>query len=163
MSRTSPSSPAAPPPQGASAEQLASLGNGIELCYQTFGDPSAAPLLLVMGLGGPMTWWDPDFCGRLADAGFFVIRYDNRDTGRSFRVRGRVTRRMIVQAFAGRRSRAPYTLDDMAGDAFRLLDHLGLDSAHVVAISMGVMIAQSMAVLRPERGRALISIMSTTG
>src|SRR3954463_3309695 len=87
MSRTSPSSPSAPPPEGASAEQLASLPNGIELCYQTFGDPSADPLLLVMGLGGPMTWWDPDFCGRLADAGFFVIRYDNRDTGRSSRVR----------------------------------------------------------------------------
>src|SRR3954452_21711552 len=163
MSRTSPSSPAAPPPQGASAEQLASLGNGIELCYQTFGDPSADPLLLVMGLGGPMTWWDPDFCGRLADAGFFVIRYDNRDTGRSSRVRGRVTRRMLLQHFLGRASGAPYTLDDMAGDGFGLLDHLNLESAHVVGISMGGMIAQTMAILHPERVRSLTSIMSTTG
>jgi pimeloyl-ACP methyl ester carboxylesterase len=120
-------------------------------------------LLLVMGLGGPMTWWDPGFCAMLADAGFFVIRYDNRDTGRSTRIRARVARRMLVQAAVGRGSRPPYTLDDMAGDAFGLLDHLDIESAHVVGISMGGMIAQTMAVLRPERVRSLTSLMSTTG
>ena len=66
-----------------SPEQIASLPTGVEICYQTFGDPDAEPLLLVMGLGGPMTWWDPKFCQMLADRGFFVIRYDNRDIGRS--------------------------------------------------------------------------------
>ena len=135
----------------------------IELCYQTFGSAEDEPLLLVMGLGGPMTWWDPEFCAELARRGFFVIRYDNRDTGRSSRIRGRVTRGMVVRAFAGRRVRAPYNLDDLAGDAFGLLDHLELDSAHVVGVSMGGMIAQTMAINEPDRVRSLTSIMSTTG
>ncbi len=119
----------------------------IELCYQTYGDPDDEPLLLVMGLGGPMTWWDPELCEILAERGFFVIRYDNRDTGRSTRSPGRVTRvdaRPRLRA-AGR-VRPPYTLDDLADDAFGLLDHLGLDSAHVVGVSMGGMIAQTMAI-----------------
>ena len=111
---------------------MAPISKDVELCYQTFGTPDGEPLLLVMGLGGPMNWWDPDFCTALARRGFFVIRYDNRDTGRSSRARGRVTRSMLVRAFAGRRVRAPYSLEDMAADACGLLDHLGLDSAHVV-------------------------------
>ena len=98
---TMPSTPPSPAP-----EQIASLPNGMDLCYQTFGDPGAEPLLLVMGLGGPMTWWDPEFCQALADRGFFVIRYDNRDTGRSTRIRARVTRGQLVRAFGGRRTRA---------------------------------------------------------
>ncbi|MEP7091650.1 MAG: alpha/beta hydrolase [Nocardioidaceae bacterium] len=158
--------PEAMPPEGASPERVAPVAGGIELCYQTFGDPIADPLLLVMGLGGPMTWWDPDFCGMLAAAGFFVIRYDNRDTGRSSRARGRVSRRMLVQSFLGpaaRGPRPPYTLDEMAADAFGLLDHLGLGTAHVVGVSMGGMIVQTMAVLQPARVRSLTSIMSTTG
>jgi pimeloyl-ACP methyl ester carboxylesterase len=151
-------------PQGASPEQFAKLPGGMTLCYQTFGDPDGDPLLLVMGLGGPMTWWDPEFCHQLADRGFFVIRYDNRDTGRSSRAKGRVTRAMLVKAFMGRGAgRTPYTLDDMAADGFELLDHLGIGSAHVVGISMGGMIAQTMAILRPERVSSLTSIMSTTG
>ena len=155
-------------PAGASPEQLATLDRpaGLQICYQTFGDPADAPLgplLLVMGLGGPMTWWNPDLCRMLADAGFFVIRFDNRDVGHSGRVRGRVTRRMLLQAFFGRGPRPPYTLDDMAEDAFGLLDHLGIDSAHVAGVSMGGMIVQTMALLRPERVRSLTSIMSTTG
>jgi pimeloyl-ACP methyl ester carboxylesterase len=159
MSR--PSSPAS-----ASPEQVARVSGGIKLCYQTFGDPSADPLLLVMGLGGPMTWWHPDFCARLAEAGFFVIRYDNRDTGRSTRARGRVTRAMLAQGLLGPLARStppPYTLDDLAGDAFGLLDHLGIQAAHVVGVSMGGMIVQTMAVLRPERVLSLTSVMSTTG
>jgi pimeloyl-ACP methyl ester carboxylesterase len=150
-------------PEGASPEQHADVAPGISICFQTFGDPAAEPLLLVMGLGGPMTWWSPDLCRMLADRGFFVIRYDNRDTGRSSRVRARVTRRQVVEAFFGRGPRPPYTLDDMAGDGFGLLDHLGLATAHVVGVSMGGMIVQTMAVLRPERVRSLTSIMSTTG
>ena len=157
MSSTS-SQASAAVPEGPSAEQFAPLPNGLSICYQTFGDPAAEPLLLVMGLGGPMTWWDPEFCRRLAERGFYVIRYDNRDTGRSSRVRARVSRRMLVQAFLGRGPRPPYVLDDMAEDGFGLLAHLGLDAAHVVGISMGGMIAQTMAVVPPERGRSLSSI-----
>ena len=160
---TSSSQATAAVPEGASEEQFAEVAEGLTICFQTFGDPSAEPLILVMGLGGPMTWWDPDFCRMLADRGFFVIRYDNRDTGRSSRVRGRVTRRMLVRTFLGRVSRPPYTLDDMAADGFGLLDHLGIDAAHVVGISMGGMIAQTMALLRPDRVLSLTSIMSTTG
>ena len=149
-----------------SPEQTAALPTGVEICFQTFGDPAGDPLLLVMGLGGPMTWWDPQFCSDLADAGFFVVRYDNRDTGRSSRVRGRVTRAMLVHSFLGplgKPPRPPYTLDDLAADAFALLDHLGLESAHVAGVSMGGMVAQTTAILHPERVRSLTSIMSTTG
>jgi pimeloyl-ACP methyl ester carboxylesterase len=146
-----------------SEELMAPLGKDLEICYQTFGRPEDEPILLVMGLGGPMTWWDPEFCTALARRGFFVIRYDNRDTGRSSRSRGRVTRSMLVRAFAGRRVRAPYSLEDMAADGFGLLDHLGLESAHVVGVSLGGMIAQTMAITGPERVRSLTSIMSTTG
>ena len=91
----------------------------MELCYQTFGDPDGEPLLLVMGLGGPMTWWDPALCRLLAERGFYVIRYDNRDTGRSTKVLGRVTRAMLVRAFAGRRVRAPYAMRRPGGRRLR--------------------------------------------
>jgi pimeloyl-ACP methyl ester carboxylesterase len=146
-----------------SAELFAPVGRGIELCYQTFGEPSADPLLLVMGLGGPMIWWDADLCRMLAERGFYVIRYDNRDTGRSSRMPGRVTRTMLLRAFAGRPGSPPYTMSDLADDAVGLLDHLGLRSAHVAGVSMGGMIAQTMAIEHPGRVRSLTSIMSTTG
>jgi len=146
-----------------SPELMAPVADGVRLCYQTFGDPGADPLLLVMGLGGPMTWWDPELCRQLAEAGFYVVRYDNRDTGRSSRGAGRVTRRALVRGFLGRGGRPPYTLDDLAADGLGLLDHLGLDSAHVAGVSMGGMVVQTMAVLHPERVRSLTSIMSTTG
>ncbi|MGZ4438185.1 MAG: alpha/beta fold hydrolase [Nocardioides sp.] len=146
-----------------SDEQSAALPTGVEIVYQTFGDPSAEPLLLVMGLGGPMTWWNPDFCTMLAEAGFFVIRFDNRDSGRSTKVTGRINRRMLAGSFVGRRVGTPYTLDDMADDGFALLDHLGIESAHLAGVSMGGMIVQTMAVGRPDRVRSLTSIMSTTG
>jgi pimeloyl-ACP methyl ester carboxylesterase len=146
-----------------SAELFAPGAPGVQLCYQTFGDPGAEPLLLVMGLGGPMTWWDPELCRMLAERGFYVIRFDNRDTGRSTKVRGRVTRAMLVRAFTGRRVQTPYGLGDMAADAFALLDHLTLESAHVAGVSMGGMIAQTMAIQQPGRVRSLTSIMSTTG
>jgi pimeloyl-ACP methyl ester carboxylesterase len=135
----------------------------VELCYQTFGSPDDDPLLLVMGLGGPMTWWEPAFCEALAAQGFFVITYDNRDVGRSTKVPGRVTRRMILRAFSGLRVSAPYTLSDLGADGFALLDHLGIDTAHIAGISMGGMIVQTMALDRPGRVRSMASIMSTTG
>jgi len=146
-----------------SEESFAPLASGVEICYQTFGEPTADPLLLVMGLGGPMNWWDTGLCTLLAEHGFFVIRYDNRDTGRSSRDRGRVRRADLVRAFSGRRVVPPYTIADLAEDAFGLLDHLDIPAAHVVGASMGGMIAQTMAIAIPERVLSLTSIMSSTG
>ena len=146
-----------------SEEMFATVAPGVELCYQTFGSPGGEPLLLVMGLGGPMTWWDPEFCTLLAEAGFQVVRFDNRDTGRSSRLKGQVTRGQLVKTFLGRGGRPPYTLDDLAADAFGLMDHLGWDSAHIAGVSMGGMIVQTMAVTQPRRVRSLTSIMSTLG
>jgi pimeloyl-ACP methyl ester carboxylesterase len=146
-----------------SDELLAPIGNEVELCYQTFGDPDGEPLLLVMGLSGPMTWWDQELCEQLARAGFHVVRYDNRDTGRSSRIKAPVRRDQLLRAFATGRARVPYTMSDLAGDAVALLDHLGLGSAHLVGVSMGGMIAQTVAVEHPTRVRSLTSISSTTG
>jgi pimeloyl-ACP methyl ester carboxylesterase len=142
---------------------VAHLPSGIDICYQTFGRPDDEPLLLIMGLGGPMLWWDDAWCTGLAKAGFFVIRYDNRDTGHSTRIRARVTRTMLVRAYFGRATDAPYTLRDMAHDGLGLLDHLGIESAHLVGISMGGMIAQTLALMDPSRTLTLTSIMSNTG
>lgn len=139
------------------AERLAEV-NGVELCHETFGDASGRPLLLVMGLGAPMIWWDEEFCESLATQGFHVIRFDNRDAGRSSRMRGRAN---LGQAYL--LHRAPYSLADMAADAAGLLDVLGIPAAHVVGASMGGMIAQTLAIRHPERVRSLTSIMSTTG
>lgn len=147
----------------ASEEQLAALPNGIELCYQTFGDPTAEPLLLVMGLACSMVWWHDELCEELAEAGFHVIRFDNRDIGGSSRLRGRVTLPMLTRAFAGVPTRAPYSLSEMADDAVGLLDVLGIERAHVCGVSMGGMIAQTLAVEHPERVSSLVSVMSTTG
>ena len=146
-----------------SKELFAPVSPGVELCYQTFGSPEGDPLLLVMGLGGPMNWWDPELCTMLAEAGFHVVRFDNRDTGRSSRMPGRVTRGQLVKGFLGRGGKVPYTLSDMGADAFGLMDHLGWDSAHVVGVSMGGMIVQTMAIDQPKRVRSLTSIMSTLG
>jgi pimeloyl-ACP methyl ester carboxylesterase len=146
-----------------SGELFAPVSSGVELCYQTFGDPDDEPMLLVMGLATQMTFWAPDFCAMLARRGYFVIRFDNRDVGRSSRGRGRVTRGMLVRAFTGRRVRAPYSLHDLGADAFGLLDHLGIASAHLVGVSMGGMIVQTMTLDQPDRVRSLTSIMSTTG
>jgi pimeloyl-ACP methyl ester carboxylesterase len=146
-------------------EQFAQLPNGIELCYDTFGDREQPALLLIMGLSGPLIWWHEGFCAELAARGFHVIRFDNRDVGRSTRIEGRPGRRSdAVTAFLrGTRGRPPYTLSDMAADAFGLLDHLGITQAHVTGVSMGGMIAQTMAIERPGRVLSLVSMMSTTG
>jgi pimeloyl-ACP methyl ester carboxylesterase len=142
-------------------EQMAPA-NGIELAYQEMGDPDGEPLILVMGLATQMIAWDEEFCSLLADRGFRVIRFDNRDIGRSTKIESAgVPSR--VDMISGRRATAPYLLRDMARDTFGLMDHLGLDSAHVAGASMGGMIAQTMAIEHPERVRSMVSIMSTTG
>ncbi|NYE35404.1 pimeloyl-ACP methyl ester carboxylesterase [Nocardioides cavernae] len=146
-----------------SDELRAPVGNQVELCYQTIGDPSDEPLLLVMGLSGPMTWWDEAFCVLLASAGFHVVRYDNRDTGRSSRFPAPARGDQLVRAFATGNARAPYSMSDLAEDATALLDHLGIESAHLVGVSMGGMIAQTVAIEHPTRVRSLTSISSTTG
>ncbi len=134
----------------------------VELCYETFGDPAATPLLLVMGLGTQMIAWRPDFCRMLVDRGFFVIRYDNRDIGRSTHLND-VRPPTPLQLLRRDRRAAAYTLDDMADDAAGLLDCLGIDAAHVVGASMGGMIAQVLAGRHPEKVLTLTSIMSSTG
>jgi pimeloyl-ACP methyl ester carboxylesterase len=142
------------------AEELAPA-NGIEIAYETIGDPSDPALLLVMGLGMQLIHWDRELCEQLAGRGFRVIRFDNRDAGRSTQIHAPVPNPM--RAMAGLKIDAPYLLDDMADDAFGLLDHLGIEAAHVVGVSMGGMIAQAMAISRPERVLSLTSVMSTTG
>jgi pimeloyl-ACP methyl ester carboxylesterase len=150
--------------RNATPEQLVALPSGVELCYQTFGDPEATPLLLVMGLSGPMTWWPLELCHRLVDEGFFVVRYDNRDTGRSTKLdQHRVTTRDLVRGALGGRAEAPYSMSDLAEDGLGILDHLGIDAAHVAGVSMGGMIAQTLAIEHPDRVLSLTSIMSTTG
>ena len=153
-----------PADQAVSEEEFVTVSDGVEICFQTFGDASNEAVLLVMGLGGPMTWWDPEFCKLLAAKGFFVIRYDNRDTGRSTKLKQHhVTKADVVKAFAGRPVAQPYSLARMGEDGLAVLDALGIDRAHVCGISMGGMIAQTLAVEHPERVLSLVSIMSTTG
>ena len=142
-------------------EQMAPA-NGIELCYQEMGDPDGEPLLLVMGLATQMIAWSEDFCALLAERGFRVVRFDNRDIGRSTKIRAAGVPNVLEMAI-GRRDSAPYLLRDMAADTFGLMDHLGIDSAHLVGASMGGMIVQQCAIEEPRRVRSLTSIMSTTG
>jgi pimeloyl-ACP methyl ester carboxylesterase len=142
-------------------EQIAPA-NGIELCFQEMGDPGGEPLLLVMGLATQMLAWDEGFCGLLVERGFRVIRFDNRDIGRSTKITSAgVPRRLDMMS--GRRASAPYLLRDMAADTVGLMDHLGIESAHIVGASMGGMIVQTMAIEQAERVRSMVSIMSNTG
>jgi pimeloyl-ACP methyl ester carboxylesterase len=146
-------------PSTASGELTAKVGE-LELCYETFGSASAPPMLLIMGLASQMLLWDDQFCEQLASRGFRVIRFDNRDVGRSSLLRGAAipTRWQLL-----RRSGAAYTLDEMAADSVGLLDHLKIGAAHIVGASMGGMIAQLVAINHPDRVLSLVSIMSTTG
>jgi pimeloyl-ACP methyl ester carboxylesterase len=146
-----------------SSEQTASLPNGIDLNYDTFGDKADPTVLLIMGLGGPLNWWHTGLCEQLAERGFHVIRFDNRDVGRSTKLRGQGgTRRAVIRSYA-HVGTPPYTLSDMAADATALLDHLQIAHAHVTGVSMGGMIAQTVAIEHPDRVLSLVSIMSSTG
>lgn len=144
-----------------SDEQMAPA-SGIELCYQEMGEPDAEPLLLVMGLATQMIAWDEEFCSMLVERGFRVVRFDNRDIGRSTRIRSAGVPGKLDMVI-GRRGSAPYLLRDMAADTFGLMDHLGIESAHLVGASMGGMIVQTAAIEQPRRVRSITSIMSTTG
>ncbi len=138
--------------------------NGIELEYETFGDPEDPPLLLVMGLGAQMIWIHPDFCQDLVDRGFYVIRFDNRDVGLSTKIDVDIDPSATVMALLqGEHVEVPYRISDMADDAWGLCDHLGLDRVHLFGVSLGGMIVQQMAIDRPERVGSLTSLMSTTG
>ena len=140
--------------------------NGIELCYETFGDAAAEPMILIMGLGAQMVLWDDDFCRQLAARGFRVIRFDNRDIGQSSKLSGGKplgALEMLKLRLLRIPVKAPYRLGDMAEDTVGLMDALGIPSAHLVGASMGGMIAQEIAISFPQRVRSLTSIMSTTG
>jgi len=135
--------------------------NGLEIAYETFGDPDHRTLLMVMGLGASMLLWHPDLCTMLAGRGFFVIRFDNRDVGHSSHLRDARPPDLMGAMMRGDVSSASYSLDDMAQDGFDLLEALGRPTAHVLGASMGGMIAQVMAARHPERVLSLTSIMST--
>jgi pimeloyl-ACP methyl ester carboxylesterase len=142
------------------AEQHCRVGD-IDICFETFGDPGDPAMLLIMGLGTQMVAYHDDFCGQLAGRGFFVIRHDNRDIGRSTHLDGAPTPSLVQLAKRDRNS--AYTLADMAGDSIGVLDCLGIEKAHIVGTSMGGMIAQTIAIRHPERTLSLVSIMSNTG
>jgi pimeloyl-ACP methyl ester carboxylesterase len=143
------------------SEQFCDVGRGITLCYETIGDPADAPILLVMGLATQMIAWHDEFCEQLAERGFYVVRFDNRDIGRSTHMDfppptvGQLVRRRFRPE--------QYTLSDMADDTAGLLRELDFAPAHVVGASMGGMIAQMVAAEHPDSVRSLTSIMSTTG
>ncbi|WP_040678505.1 alpha/beta fold hydrolase [Nitratireductor pacificus] len=120
--------------------------DGIELATEAFGDPSHTPVLLIMGAMASMLWWSEEFCRRLAAEGRYVIRYDNRDTGLS----------------STYPPGAPsYTMDDMAEDAFRILDAHGIDKAHLVGMSLGGMIGQLAALAHPGRVLSFTAISTS--
>ncbi len=143
-----------------------SKANGIEIEYETAGDRKNPAVMLVMGLGAQLTIWPDKLFHGLADRGFFVIRFDNRDVGLStdFGAWGRANiPQAIQQVMKGERPATPYYLKDMAGDALGLLDELGIDKAHMVGASMGGMIVQLLAGLHPQRTRSMVSIYSSSG
>lgn len=147
--------------------QFTSTDNrSITLEYDTFGNPSDPALLLIMGYTAQMVAWEPEFCQLFVDKGLFVIRYDNRDCGLSTKLDGvAVNTDEVIKAALLEEPipPVPYTLSDMAGDAAKLLDHLGIERAHVLGASMGGMIAQTFAIEYPQRTASLISVMSTPG
>lgn len=145
------------------AERFADVGD-LTLCYETFGDPGDPTLLLIMGLGGQMIEWHDELCAELAGHGFHVVRFDNRDAGLSTFFDAEVDIfDVAARAMQGEPVEVPYLLADMADDAAGLLDHIGVVQAHVVGVSLGGMIAQTLAIRHPDQVASLTSIMSTTG
>ncbi len=143
-------------------EERRAAANGLELAYQEMGDPEGEAVVLIMGLATQMIAWHEELCGLIAERGYRVVRFDNRDIGRSTLLdsAGVPSR---IDMLTGRRATAAYLLRDMARDTVGLMDHLGVDAGHLVGASMGGMIAQQVAIEFPERSRSLVSIMSTTG
>jgi pimeloyl-ACP methyl ester carboxylesterase len=142
--------------------ERAASANGIEIVYEAFGEESDPVMLMIMGLGMQMLGWDEELCRMLAGRGFRVVRFDNRDVGRSTTIVGGPRPDLMALA-GGDSSSASYTLAEMAGDAVGLLDHLGAEAAHLVGASQGGMIVQTVAIRCPERVLSLTSMMSTTG
>ncbi|RDH76997.1 alpha/beta hydrolase [Mycolicibacterium moriokaense] len=143
-----------------------SAGPGdLDIYYEDMGDENHPPVLLIMGLGAQLLLWRTGFCEKLVNQGLRVIRYDNRDVGLSSKVQGRHTGAPLlprmVRSFLGRPSPAVYTLEDLADDAAALLDHLGIERAHIVGASMGGMISQIFASRFPQRTRTLGVIFSS--
>jgi pimeloyl-ACP methyl ester carboxylesterase len=143
------------------AEQFADIGGAIRLCYETFGSETDPPMLLIMGLGTQMIGWPDEFCEQLAERGFYVVRFDNRDIGRSTRIHGRPP--TMGQLLSRHIRPVLYDLGDMAADSAGLIRTLGIGPAHIVGASMGGMIAQLLAARHAELVRSLVSIMSNTG
>jgi pimeloyl-ACP methyl ester carboxylesterase len=143
-------------------ERFAELEGGIELCYETLGDPTAPPLLMIMGLGGQLIYWPEGLCELLVSRGLRLIRFDNRDAGRSTWLT-ELGKPSLSAAAAGSPETPPYLLSEMAGDAVGLLDELEIEAAHVLGASLGGMIAQALAIEHPSRVLSLASLMSTTG
>lgn len=137
----------------------------IELHYEDLGDLSSPPVLLIMGLGAQLVLWHNEFCQKLIDLGYRVIRYDNRDVGLSSKLHGQRHDGPLVpkllRALVGLPSRSVYHLSDMADDAAAVLDHLGIERAHIVGASMGGMIAQIFAARYPQRTGGLGIIFSS--
>jgi pimeloyl-ACP methyl ester carboxylesterase len=137
--------------------------NGIQIEYETAGDPADPPLLLIMGLGAQLIAWDDDFVRELASRGLHVIRFDNRDQGLSTWFDDAGVPDVVSAAATGVIPEPAYTLADMADDAAGLLDALGIEQAHVCGVSMGGMIGQTLVLRSPAKVLSLVSIMSTTG
>jgi pimeloyl-ACP methyl ester carboxylesterase len=142
-------------------ESASVTANGIQVAFETLGDPSDPPLLLVMGLGAQMIAWPDELCESLAARNYFVVRFDNRDAGLSSHLPELGTPSPLA-VLAGR-ARRPYSVDDMADDAVGLLEALDMTAAHVVGASMGGFIAQAMVLRHPQRVRSLTLIMTSTG
>jgi pimeloyl-ACP methyl ester carboxylesterase len=145
---------------------MAIAENGdVQIYYETFGSPAHPPLLLVNGLGSQCINYRAEWCERFAAAGYFVVRYDNRDVGLSskFSSSPADVGQLLREAGEGKPVSVPYRLTDMASDGLAVLDDLGIDRAHVLGVSMGGMIVQTMAIEHPERLFTLTSMMSTTG
>ncbi len=142
-------------------ERFSEVGRGVTLCYETFGEREDPPILMVMGLATQMIGWHEGLCRELAGRGFFVVRFDNRDIGRSthFDFRPPTLRNLVTRRFAPEQ----YDLADMAEDTLRLMRELEIAPAHVVGASMGGMISQTLAARHPEVVRSLVSVMSNTG
>jgi pimeloyl-ACP methyl ester carboxylesterase len=151
------------PTSGNDGQVPRAQANRIELEYESRG--SGEPLVLIMGIGGQLIDWPEGFCDALVEQGFHTVRFDNRDVGLSSKIDGRVgrIRPLIGRSLLRLPVQVPYSLLDMADDTAALMTELGWDSAHVVGVSMGGMIAQTLAIAHPARVRSLTSIMSTTG
>ncbi|MFT2092395.1 alpha/beta fold hydrolase [Paraglaciecola sp. 2405UD69-4] len=140
--------------------------NGIEIAYDSYGNQEDPAIILIMGLATQMIFWESTFCEYLASNGYHVIRFDNRDVGKSTWFDGAAAPShlaLLANIVLGRPLHGPYSLDDMATDTLGLMDQLNIDQAHIVGASMGGMIAQTLAIKAPHRVKTLTSIMSTTG